>query len=294
MRGIFLLIGICILVFLYLWNTRKQILLPVSRRLQPNFPVNVLVCGIGHNVAHAIPGLKRGLMNTLKHFHDYRMFWYENDSTDDTRELMNEWAAEDSRVRILSEVKDRGSAIDARPDGEFLGDFTSYLADYRNMYLDELQKPIYRDFQYVWILDMDLEHGFPKEPILELMAKRDEWDMVAANGLMGGYSYDSLAFRDAVFPDGPPEMGEAKYWHWPDVAQRKGYMHNVREEWHPVISAFGGMAMYKRKSITGCRYQGKVGGVPECEHVPFNRCVRGKKFVYRNWTPVKGSHGYHA
>ena len=45
----------------------------------------------------------------------------------------------------------------------------------------------------------------------------------------------------------------------------------------PVNSAFGGIAIYKIKSIQECRYNGLYDDEGEkCEHVDFNECIRSK------------------
>ena len=54
--------------------------------------------------------------------------------------------------------------------------------------------------------------------------------------------------------------------------------------YYDVLSAFGGLAIYKTALLRGARYCGKkeareAGGavdVPECEHVPFHAAIRAQ------------------
>jgi len=46
----------------------------------------------------------------------------------------------------------------------------------------------------------------------------------------------------------------------------------------PVISCFGGLAIYKIKDIINCKYD-SINNT--CEHIPFNKCV-GNMYMNTN------------
>jgi len=100
---------------------------------------------------------------------------------------------------------------------------------------------------YVLMMDMD----FVLEPDYDGIAEcftRNDWDAVFANGIdPEGRFWDWFALRDERFPFGVETMGDEWY-----KLQRPH--HFLKDEWHPVYSAFGGFGIYRREALDGCRY----------------------------------------
>jgi len=77
---------------------------------------------------------------------------------------------------------------------------------------------------------------------------------MTANGLSGSSYYDRYAYHDERCPLGPEMIGEPfwqDFWRYP--------VHfTVNDQPKKVISAFGGVAVYKIEAMRGCEYSGYV------------------------------------
>eukprot|EP01134_Creolimax_fragrantissima_P001805 CFRG1805T1 len=138
-------------------------------------------------------------------FKDYRVLVVENDSKDNTPDMLKKWRESNPRVSlILSEFK----------FNENFGKSTNHvrfkrMSLIRNLYMLELAvNPAYAAMQYVMIIDMDNKLGWDYDGVARSFAlpkfhlpagqgARDwgypmEWDMVCANGnlmSLGGLHY---------------------------------------------------------------------------------------------------------
>ena len=94
-------------------------------------------------------------------------------------------------------------------------------------------------------------------PFSEIFNSDTKWDAVFANGLIHKdkrLHADRYAFRDQDQPFGGELFGD-KYLNY-----LRGVFFKFNDPWYPVISGFGGCAIYKKDSIKGCRYSGVVNG----------------------------------
>lgn len=136
--------------------------------------VAMLMRNHGHRI---IPAFRRQWEPVLRLCKDYRIVIVENDSIDQTRALLLQWAAEDERVVVLcgSDVNQSVNASQCRLDiftvpfqriGSPIKD-TSHrrielLAMFRNMYLQYVYHH-FSDFDTLMVCDPDLI-GIPYEP----------------------------------------------------------------------------------------------------------------------------------
>ena len=86
-----------------------------------------------------------------------------------------------------------------------------------------------------------------------MFQRKDTWDAVFSYGIdANGNYYDWFAFRDIQYPLGAELLGDA-WWHL-----KKRLLLLPRDNWYPVYSAFGGIGIYKKSSLVGCKYSGLV------------------------------------
>ena len=210
----------------------------------------VLICGICKNVEKAIPNTIRSAKELGAQFLDYRVVIYENNSTDRTKELLKEWANSDPRLIFLSEdipKKKLASQLQMKVYNR-----TEVIARARNKVLDIAMQKKYEDFKYVIWADLDFLEPWDVSNIVDtILHPEQEWDAVLANG-----AYDLFAFRDAEFPIGFELIGE-RYWKNLNTMREK-FTIDASGPWKKVYSAFGGLGIYKKASIKGCRYSGIV------------------------------------
>lgn len=186
-------------------------------------------------------------------FKDYRVIVYENNSSDKTPQILAEKARENSKMIVFSERLSKNEieeiSINKYNRGLFKPEF---IARCRNKILDIIEGAEYSDFKYVICMDLDFSLEPSYEAIKEVIYSNRSWDAVFANGVDSqGLYWDKYALRDCNIPFGPEILGD-KWW------KIEGTFLQYEGDWIPVYSAFGGLGIYKRESILGCRYSGIV------------------------------------
>ena len=228
-----------------------------SKRPFFNIPIaeKVLICGIGRNIESAVENTIQSAEKLGECFLDYRVIIYENNSTDGTKKLLRQWAKKNRKVVLLSEYVRKKQLVH---------DFamkrlnrTEAIARARNQVLDVAMSPKFDDYKYIIWADLDFARPWDVEQVVEtILHPEHEWDAVLAYG-----QYDLFAFRDERCPIGYELIGLSYWDHLDRVA--KEFVIDPEGPWRKVYSAFGGLGIYRRSSIQGCRYCGVI--TPELE-----------------------------
>ena len=233
-----------------------------TRTVQNNFtedaekiiPKRAMICGICKDVSQYLPDMMRicERMGTL--FEDYKIVIYENDSTDGTQDILRKWMNTNEKVTVhcesLSQSELEHCIINKDENGEF--NRIELIALARNKLLDAVMAPEYNSYPIIIMMDMDFTSAPPVESIIEVFESNREWDAVFGYGMSRQNVYwDWYAFRDFNEPFGPELLGH-------DWFGQKLWSLNKTDQWCPVYSAFGGIGIYKRASIEGCRYSALV------------------------------------
>ncbi len=215
--------------------------------------------GITRDNGKDIPTMLAAFKEIGAKFKDYRIIIFENDSSDNTLKLLKEAEASDNRIKIISQ----NFNLRKRPSIKF-------MADIRNQYLREIESKEYDDFDIVIVMDMDMQYGVDPRAIEHSFSKIDRWEAVCSNGFFtyDGRMYDGFAFRNEEFPRGPNELGTE--WYWKKIVSKTQKIYPVTLDLIKATSCFGGMAIYQKDYIKGCRYD-SIG--EDCEHVKFNQCI---------------------
>ena len=220
-------------------------------------PEKVLICGVCRDIARdGLPTSIEIVEQIGALFDDYRVIIYENNSSDNTPNILKQWTQCNPKVFVKSEsLSDADLAqaiINRNPDGQFFR--PEAIARARNIVLDIALSNQYEEFPYIIWMDMDFKI-FPRfEGIVEVFESNREWDAVFAYGIAAPTSayWDWYAFRDAESPLGPELLG-MRWYRLP-----KEFALEQNSDWYPVYSAFGGYGIYKKSSIIGCRYSALV------------------------------------
>jgi hypothetical protein len=146
------------------------------------------------------------------------------------------------------------------------------MASFRNRYMAALQSISFAA-DYVIIVDADLLGGWSNEGLANTLGY-DAWDAVGSNGL--------YVWR-GNFPDGSPRAGIVHFDAWafrshdsadPAPAGTVNKLVFRRgDPFIPVMSAFGGLAVYRRDALLSSRYGGG-----DCEHVTLHREMRSRGY----------------
>jgi len=248
----------------------------------------IVIAGLLQNAAFHIPSLIQRCQTMVSDFRDYRIVIVENNSTDDSRKYLLEWAVRDPKVIILcndpfitqiaecdisSLFVKSGNADEHSPFPSRIQRM-SYL---RNIYLEHI-KHYYSHFTYLCVMDMDLQgnlflDGFYHS--IYLLQENKKIDGITGNGMIllesdNFYYYDSFAHIE----DNEPIMWE----NTSDKSQHDNYVHtHITHRYSSqmihdkVRSAFGGIAIYTLTSIK--KHKNKYdfsSNYYSCEHAFFH------------------------
>lgn len=251
----------------------------------------IIICSIVRNAAK---GLKRNIpeINKLaREFKDYRIFVYENDSTDNTKKILGNWQAQDlKRIHVSINDSDPTKTIPKKEETPGVNPFFSCkriqkMANIRNHYLEYIEQNNW-DGDFLLVVDLDVAQIDYKK-ILTSFEKSKDWDVVTAFGhsmsprLKRRY-HDTYALTE--WGDETNPQTEQKIH---NLADKYGNL-KPHDNWIRVYSAFGGLSIYKFEAVKGLRYQVLPNDDSRvevrCEHFSLNKQIidRGFDKIYIN------------
>ena len=221
-------------------------------------------------------------------FGDYRVMVVENDSSDDTRRLLLDWAEKDPKMCVLGCGVNQPECV--MKLAKTLAHSTyapriQKMVDLRNVYMDALQEhKDVQDADFVCVVDLDLHAGLFVEGLWDTgyyFKHHPDWSAICANGLELTESVldnklrylDTYALRtEEVWNHRKRSLDDLSVMHWPlrcNVSPRK------------LVSGFSGLTFYRYKQMKELRYFMMVDGFnePTCEHVSLSLQLDG---VYIN------------
>ncbi|MDR2691544.1 MAG: glycosyltransferase [Dysgonamonadaceae bacterium] len=215
----------------------------------------IIICGIVRNCGKNLKRNIRIIDKICDLAQDYRVVVFENDSTDNTKQILTDWADNRKNIHVSLNVF---NTVTIPEKQNAVNPFFSIhriekMAAYRNFYLDYIEKEQLPG-DYVIIIDMDVRK-ICLEGIIASFALNYEWDALTSNGISRAPSsffrkryYDSYALIECGQENIPQTEStiKAAQYRW---AFLKPNMPLIR-----VASAFGGLAIYRREAIAGCRY----------------------------------------
>lgn len=240
----------------------------------------IVITGLLQNGARHIPELRDRCEELVSYFQDYRIIILENNSVDSSRKDLLDWSASNSRVKILCQdpfvanskecVIDRVSDV---RDKSPLPPRIQKMATLRNIYLEHIYH-YYKDFDYLCVMDMDLEGDLHPDGFLHSVGLiNPKIDGVACNGMLrlddeGFYYYDSFAYTEENDMPAMTDMTQK--------SEHDSYVHIYMTQLYTsqmvpdrVHSAFGGCALYNLKSMSTKRYNYSQHAYV-CEHTFFH------------------------
>lgn len=258
--------------------------------MNSRFDRTIIICSI---VRNAEKGLKRNIpeiKRLCQIFKGYKVFVYENDSTDKTKQLLQRWHDSDpDNVFISLNDTSAQPTIPSISDVPGINPFYSHkridkMAALRNAYMQFVDDMGW-SADYFVVVDLDVARITADNIISSFV--REDWDAVTAFGystspkLKRRYhdTYALTEFGDEANPQSEEKIIKLaeKY------ANLKG-----EDSWIRVFSAFGGLAIYRFECVRGMRYNVMNNGDPRvqvrCEHysIYYQMKIRGFDRVYIN------------
>lgn len=217
----------------------------------------LIVCGI---VRDAEKGLRCNIpvINALlKEFEDYRVFIYENDSIDNTKQLLKDWhEIAPQRIHISLNQREADKTIPSSKHVEGVNPFFSHkridkMAHIRNKYMEYIDKQGW-EADYLMVVDLDVAK-IELAPILTSFNSNREWDAVCAFGYSTSPKFkrryhDTYALTLWEEKDEPQTEEKIKRY-----ADQLGSL-TPTDEWVRIASGFGGLSIYRYEAVKGLRY----------------------------------------
>ncbi len=222
-----------------------------------------LARNIGSHLEHTMFSLLQQLSNQ---FSSSITYIYENDSTDNTKNVLCEWSNGSTQIAQCNTLNHpRMSDFSARR--------IQLMCYYRNNILEKLYDVI-NEFDYFIMLDLDL-YWFDINGIMNTIGQSN-WDGVASNGRKyksfsrkNNIYYDIFGHREL---DEPLSINPMQGGRIPKLQDKYAGL-NPGDDMVEVASAFNGLAIYRTESIRQCTYVQYDG---YAEHVGFHHMIRQK------------------
>lgn len=270
----YLLIVSSILLFICLLRRQNIELFENSSNLKE---YNVIFCGTCRNIEKYV---KKSLDNIDKcgeKFNSYKVVIYENDSSDNTRNLLEENKKDNYTYLYEDNIKESLRTV--------------RLSNGRNKLLNKVRE-INKNNEYNFMIMLDLDDINSNGKFVESIDscfKKKGWDVLTGN--QSDKYYDIWAFRKKGLLDYDcwKEYSNAVKNGMNEEEAKEKYVFGLFTKFESsqlidVDSAFGGIAIYKLSGVpNNCFYKGTYDdGSEQCEHVPFHKCIKdsgGKIFI---------------
>ena len=238
---------------------------------------NIVIAGLAKSIAKYIPRAKEVLTRIAKKFSNYKIILVENDSNDNTRDLIKEWASQDPNVKTFF-FDDLKNKLNAKHR-------TEVIAYCRNICLKEVSKLDHSKYPYTLMVDMDdclQSDKFTYEGVMtsiELLKKDDKLAVVGAVEDGGYYDIYALRNKECSYNCWKMVFSNLNKMSYEEAVNKFVVSHkkDYSKESAPieVDSAFGGAAVFKNTLWIKSKYIGiEEDGTEACEHVPMNLKLR--------------------
>lgn len=210
---------------------------------------------------------------------DCQYFVYENDSSDDTAAVLDEYARLRPWMTVRHDTLDREDLRGHQPER------TVRLAEYRSR-CQEWVRERSSAFDYVVVLDTDPHGGFSPEGVMNSLGWFCDFLGRSCRPLEPGAMASHSLYAVATEQDGKRAVGLAAYDAW---AARLSWWEDLRmHDWFhslllpvgsppvPMNSAFGGLCLYRKDAYLALEYGGG-----DCEHVIAHRAMQ--RAGYQLW-----------
>lgn len=250
--------------------------------------------GCARDCAAHLPAVLQNLAALAQRYRSVAWVFVENDSTDDTKAILGEWAGAMAQVTLLT-LDGLGTRVSARAER---------IAAARNACLEFLRTSPWRDYAHLHVFDMDAVNARQLQVDAFDAAVRfldSDSRIAGVFPVSDPVYYDIWALRHPQWCPGDcwaevrqhgPALGHS------NALDRFVHARQIRIEPDTapieVLSAFGGLGLYRLAHALESRY---VGTTPEgnevCEHVTFHAGITsrgGRLFLFprlRNQAPAE-------
>jgi len=230
--------------------------------------MRLAICGLARNCASKLPANIQFIESLSTYFESTTIVVVENDSRDNTRNILNNWADSCSLVHLIDGVVPVvENSFETTANPYYSTKRVTRLAALRNQYLDFLKTQTTPP-DFVVVMDFDVDR-ISLDGVLDSFSRAAEWDVATAYGYSLSTTFQER-YHDtyALVPLGQentPQL-EAPL----KAIQRAWKQEKNANQLVPVYAAFGGLAIYKYQQINNLRYSvcpnGDYRVEARCEH----------------------------
>lgn len=232
---------------------------------------SVVICGIVQNcekrLVRNIPRIER----FRQCCRDSYVYIYENDSSDGTPRILNQWVTDSRKIFCSCEISQVESpreqlVSNVKPYPGYSIKRIERIAKCRNKVLDMANQRLSEQVDFVVVVDLDLL-SIDVEGVIGAVGRSFDWDVITSNGVFptkkGFRYYDAFALRELA--DSSPQTLKK-------MANAQVKFAGLKKGDLPiqVTCAFGGLAVYRGRDLLQKRYRANQNADPEveavCEH----------------------------
>jgi hypothetical protein len=265
--------------------------------------MRIVFCALARNCRRRLNHNKKYFQSWQKAFPDARWIFVENDSTDGTRQWLEKWAAEDSRVSVIGDNTGE-LTIPIKSISKIIPGYSLHrierMARFRNLYLDWIDQEIGWDqLDAMVVIDPDLR-GLPSKRVIYQLKNLSIEHAITALGerwrsIFIREFHDSYAYR---------ELGDEEPQTLRSIKENRAILLPEICKWadsRQVRSNFNGLGIYPIISgMRECRYVAQFNEDAQveaaCEHVAFHDQLAAKgvkimldpkmRIFYNGWIAV--------
>ena len=251
----------------------------IEKGFQKMKNTRIVISGLCINIEKNITKLIKKIEQLGSYFKDYQLVIFENDSNDNTRELLLEWSKNNKHIHLIECIEDQNCKLKTKgaiEHGIESDQRMRKMANYRNRVLRYIYDH-FIDYDCVFSMDLDTRGPLSIKGVAHSFGLYEEWDSVSSMGLNGmtltasiPLYYDILAYQDNDYDY------EKNFLDIIGISYRANK--KVGSDLIPVLSGFAGLAIYKmdiiRKGINYIPEDGKY----VCEHKIFHNNMRKNGF----------------
>lgn len=249
----------------------------------PTFPLpyRIVITGLARNISKRIRTNLKLSRLLGSYFEKYKIIIFENDSEDDTRNVIKRAMKFDPNIRLIEsniypDCKLRFPNLYSY--GVISRQRIAKMAFYRNVCNHFIFK-YYTNYDFVIVMDMDMEGNIPILKILEsirVLDKSSTWSAISANGrspIPGSLGNLDTMYDAMAFCENDQDMAESEYRNHTSFKSiiakyiRMMRLSMVGKRYCLVKSAFNGLCIYKLEDIKNCNYTDEH----VCEHISLHK-----------------------
>lgn len=233
----------------------------------------VAIVGLARDIGSLLPITIERIKDTVRHFAEWRAFVVENDSTDNTKDVLRQWQGSDPE-HVTVQCLDNGRPRLHGFERERVVAYAEYRNGCRRMVAEQ-----YPQADYVIVIDLDAWGGWSFHGLINGIGWHERLPQA---GCLGSTSL----FQHPGVSDNTPWLHYDNWayrwigWEWRIGPWFAFWLPPPGSPPIKVNSVFGGLAIYKTKAYLESQYSGGNGDV---EHANFHRMMQQKGWqIYLN------------